>query len=190
MGFAVPALRADTRTLARGGGLIGLLRVLPAAPLSALPAPSRTPASTATIVSHTTLLWLATAGHLVASSATPRHGEGVDFELLVPPGVDDFLYIAGDEGDHADTAGRQGRLERPRNRAADKALGTQRGQLPDFLQRLVAGQQDRGWSGPGRRIGFDDDHAAGHVKNRCDAIVPDSNCRFHDPRALYSPWPH
>ncbi len=100
------------------------------------------------------------------------------------PGVDDFLYITGDEGDYADTAGRQGRLERLSNRATDKALGTRRGQLPDFFKPLVAGQQDRGWSDPWHRLGFDDAHKAGHVKNRCDAIVPDGKSRFHDPRSL------
>ncbi|MGD9332808.1 MAG: hypothetical protein PVJ53_15960 [Desulfobacterales bacterium] len=97
------------------------------------------------------------------------------------PGVDDVLYITSHEGDHADTPCGQQRLQGARNRTTDQVVRTQFRQLLGFLQRLVAGQQDRSWGDPSRRIGFDQEHAPGYVKDRCDAVVPNGECGFHFP---------
>jgi hypothetical protein len=63
---------------------------------------------------------------------------------MLPPGVDNVLYIAGNECNYSDAPGRQHRLQCTRNGTTDKDVRTQIRQLLGFLKRLVASEQYRG----------------------------------------------
>jgi len=182
------ALTASTLTTALTAALastLSLATVLAASALTAtlaiaaLSAAAPTSAALFSPFHNISLLFKCAPSSQPAASATSRHHKKTVRDASANPGINDLTKIAGHKRNHLNPGGRNQIRHGPGNRPADQSIHTQSGKFSCFSRSGIFFQNHFVLADNPPALGFHDPYLPGHIKDRCNSIVPHCKRRFH-----------
>ena len=187
MRLLVSALGAYANTLGCGGAGVctwgpttaTLCLSCASLPFASLPAGTRSLTGTpfaSLIAIHIIFPPFLAKGPLETGSVYPSAtGHGISCrpgQLAAHPGLNDLLQVAGHKRNNLDAVGRNHCLQGPGNSPAHQGADLQFGQTRDLQVRHLTRQARLGLVDDLSGLGFHQLNRPGHIKDRCNTIVP------------------